>query len=82
MLTALALAGVPAPAAQAVAPATPHHSQHAGHAQHAQHSTPGAKPTADGCPCCKDTAAGGKMACCAGHGEGHGAGHSGHKADR
>lgn len=54
----------PAPAA---APAT--------HAQHGQQAQPGTKPQGEGC-CCKKMAEGGKMACCAEHGEGHGGEHA------
>ena len=49
------------------------------HAQHAQATKLSAKPHGEGCSCCKDMAAGGKMECCAKHGESHSE-HSGHKA--
>lgn len=71
LITAMALAAAPAPTAVQPAPAP------ASHAQHAQATKPGAKPQGEGCSCCKDMAAGGKMECCAKHGEGHGE-HSGH----
>jgi len=76
ILSALALAATPAPAA--VQPAAP--AAHAMHAQHADRAKPGTKAGGDGCPCCKDMAAGGKMACCAKHGGGHDGAHEGHKA--
>jgi hypothetical protein len=85
LFTVLALATAPAPtSAQAATPATQVHAQHA---QHAHPTTPAGKMSGEGCPCC-DMAGGGTMACCAKHGEGHGAehsghsGHSGHKANR
>jgi hypothetical protein len=64
LITAMALAAAPAPAAvqPAAAPATH---------PHAQATKPGAEPRGEGCSCCKDMAAGGKMECCAKHGEGH-----------
>ncbi len=78
LITALVLAAAPTPAAvqpaQAAAPAA-----HAHHAQRSQPAQPGAKPTGEGCSCCKDMGAGGKMECCAKHGEGHGE-HSGQDA--
>ena len=78
LITAMALAA--APAATAVQPtATPAHAMHAQQAQPAQS---GAKPQAEGCSCCKAMGGGGKMGCCAKHGEAEGAEHSGHKANR
>ena len=76
LITAMALAAAPAPAAVQPA-ATP-----APHAHHAQATKPAAKPQGEGCSCCKDMAAGGKMECCAKHGQGHGehGQHSGHDA--
>jgi len=73
LITAMALAAAPAPAAvqPAAAPAI--------HAEHAQAAKPGAKPQGEGCSCCKDMAGDGKMECCAKHGEGHGE-HPGHDA--
>ena len=46
----------------------------------AQPAQPGAKAKAEGCACCKKMAEGGKMACRAEHGEGHGGEHAGHDA--
>ncbi len=73
LITAMALAAAPAPGTvqPAAAPAS--------HGQHAQATKPGAKPQGEGCSCCKDMAGGGKMECCAKHGEGDGE-HSGHGA--
>ncbi len=78
LITAMALAA--APATTAVQPAsTP---MHAMHAQQAQPAQSGAKPQSEGCSCCKDMGAGGKMECCAKHDKADGAEHSGHKANR
>jgi hypothetical protein len=79
LFTALAIAA--APASVQPAPAATH-GAHGQHSQHAQQSSPSAKSSGDGCPCCKDMAGGGKMDCCAKHGEGHGADHSSHSAKR
>jgi len=73
LYTALAIAGAPAPASSQAAAAPMQGMQ----AQHARQSAPGAKPSGDGCPCCKQMAGGGKMECCAKHGDGAGAKHSG-----
>ena len=81
LFTALALAATPSPAS--VQPASPSASAaHAQHATHPQQSQPGAKSQGEGCPCCKEMAGSGKMECCAMHGEGHGADHSRHSANR
>lgn len=80
-LIALALAAAQGPVAVQPAPAQPHAMQ----GQHTQQSKPpqkGAKPDGDSCSCCKGMAAGGKMECCAKHGEGHGGEHSGNNAHR
>ena len=81
LLSAMALATAQGqPAVQpAPAPAPAHHAQHA---QQARPSEPGAKLKGEGCSCCKDMAAGGKMECCAKHGEGHGGEHSGDSGKR
>ena len=71
LITAMALAAAPANAAAQPASAAPA-------AAHAQHAQPGAKPKAEGCSCCKKTAEGGKMECCAKHGKGEAGEHSGH----
>ena len=73
LITAMALAAAPAPAAVQPPPAP------SARAHHAQATKPGAKPQGEGCACCKTMAAGGKMECCAKHGEGHGE-HSRHDA--
>lgn len=84
LLTAMALAASPAPAAVQPVPAgTPAmHAQHAQHAQPVHGAQPGAKSKADGCACCKDMSGGAKMECCAKHGEGQRAGHAEHEAHR
>lgn len=76
LFTAVALAAAPVPAvAQPAASAA-----HAMHAQQAQPLKPGAKPQGEGCSCCKGVAGGAKMSCCAMHGKGHDAEHSGQSA--
>lgn len=80
ILISMALAAVQGPAVQP-APQSGH-AMHAQHAQHGQPSKPGAKPQGEGCCCCTGMAAGGKMECCAKHGEGHAGEHSGHSAHR
>ena len=78
MMTAMALAAAPATtAAQPASARAP-----AAHAQHAQPVQQRAKPQSDGCSCCKMMTGGGKMECCAKHGEGHGSEHSEHSAHR
>ena len=74
LFTAMAIAAQAATAS--VQPAPP--AMHGMQAPQAQRSATGAKPSGDGCACCKDMAGGAKMECCAKHGEGHGAEHSGH----
>ena len=73
LITAMALAAAPATAAQPASAPAP-----AVHAPHAQPAQPGAKPQGDGCSCCKKMTEGGKMECCAKHGEHKAGGHSGH----
>ncbi len=77
LITAMALAAAQAPAAPPAPVAA-----HAAHAQQSQPAQPGAKPQGEGCSCCKTMAGGGKMECCAKHGDGHGGEHSGHNASR
>ena len=71
LITAMALAASPATAAVQPAPAP-------SPAVRAQSAQPGSKAPGDGCPCCKKMAEGGKMECCAKHGESHAGEHSKH----
>ena len=80
VLISIALAAAQGQPAVQPAPAQPP-AVHAHQAQHSRPAQPGVKP-AEGCSCCKDMAAGGKMECCAKHGESHGGEHSGHSATR
>ena len=74
LLIAAALAAS-SPATSATAPA-------AAPAVQAQPAQPGAKAKSEGCACCKKMAEGGKMACCAEHGEGHRGDHAEHGGHR
>lgn len=79
LITAMALAATPTPAAVQPAPAAAP-AMHAHPAQHSQPPRPGAKPQGEGCSCCKTMVGGGKMECCAKHGKNQSSEHSGHDA--
>ena len=77
LITAMAIAATqgPAAASPASAPAPAAHV-------HAQPAQPGSKPHGEGCSCCEKMVGGGKMECCAKHGQRKAGEHSGHSAHR
>ena len=82
LITAALAASSATSAMQPVAAAAPAaHAQHAQHGQPAQKAQSGTKAEGKDC-CCKAMAEGGKMACCAKHGESHGGEHADHDAKR